>query len=167
MKTFKASLDNLSKGLTVFCIVLSIFVPVSILIPLYTNHQLPFMAYVTVGFVTLIVWVVIIAMYLYRPLEYDVDEKLFSIKMPVRRSKISRLNIKQVRVVEPEELRFVIRTFGNGGIFGYTGWYYNRQIGKMRWFATQRKNYILIETIDNKRIIITPDDPDGFLKEIS
>ncbi len=54
------------------------------------------------------------------------------------------------------------RILGNGGLFGYTGYYRNSTFGNMRWFATQRKNYILIEKNNGQKIIITPDEPDFF-----
>jgi hypothetical protein len=52
-----------------------------------------------------------------------------------------------------------MRTFGNGGLFGYTGKYYNSRFGKMTWYCTQRKNYVLLILSDKKKIVITPDNP--------
>ena len=63
-------------------------------------------------------------------------------------------------------MRFAIRTFGNGGVFGYTGYFYKKGIGSMLWYCTQRANYILIEKTNGKKIVITPDDADGFMKDI-
>ncbi len=37
-------------------------------------------------------------------------------------------------------------------------------MGAMTWYATRRNNYVLITTNNNK-IIITPDNPENFVKE--
>lgn len=35
----------------------------------------------------------------------------------------------------------------------------------MTWYATRLKNYVMIETVNNERIIVTPDNTD-MVKEI-
>ena len=57
----------------------------------------------------------------------------------------------------------VIRTFGVGGLFGYYGQFYNSKIGSMTWYATRQNNTVLVRTIDNKNIVLTPDEPEKFV----
>jgi len=56
-----------------------------------------------------------------------------------------------------------LRVFGNGGLFGYTGWYRNLRDGLHRSYVTHRKKLILLETKDGKKILISPGDPQGFV----
>ena len=56
------------------------------------------------------------------------------------------------------------RVGGNGGLFGFYGDFKNT-FGMMTWYATRLKNYIMIETTDNERVVITPDNTD-MVKEI-
>jgi hypothetical protein len=78
------------------------------------------------------------------------------------------INFSDIKSVKKEEeMTFAIRTFGNGGVFGYTGMFYKKGIGSMRWYATQRKNYILIEKINGRKVVITPDEPDAFISDIA
>jgi hypothetical protein len=54
---------------------------------------------------------------------------------------------------------------GNGGLFGYYGWYSSSNIGSFFCYGTQRKNRILIQMKSGEKFIITPDDT-GILAEI-
>ena len=62
-------------------------------------------------------------------------------------------------------MKWTIRTFGVGGLFGYYGKFRNKTFGNMTWFATQQKNYLIFETTNNQKIVLTPDDTD-MIKEI-
>jgi hypothetical protein len=76
---------------------------------------------------------------------------------------ISRKEIKSIVKISLEEMGMPWRTFGNGGVFGYTGYYSSSNVGKMRWFVSQRKNYILITMNNERKYLVSPDDVAGFL----
>jgi len=85
--------------------------------------------------------------------------------------KISKVSIPypdivQVTLPENKDLRFAVRTFGNGGLFGYTGRYYKQPYGSMTWYCSQRKNYVLLETSAGKTIVVTPDERDAMVNEL-
>jgi hypothetical protein len=63
-----------------------------------------------------------------------------------------------VRTLADNEAKGTIRTFGVGGLFGYFGKFHTPGIGHSTFYATQRKNKILIVTSNDKKIVITPDD---------
>ncbi|MBS4044542.1 MAG: hypothetical protein KGZ59_12085 [Chitinophagaceae bacterium] len=79
--------------------------------------------------------------------------------------KLLKSEIISVGQLEKEKLKGTIRTFGVGGLFGYFGKFYNNKIGVMTLYATRRSNYVLIKTSANKKIILTPDNPEDFVKE--
>ena len=60
-----------------------------------------------------------------------------------------------------------LRVFGNGGLFGYTGWYWNFRDGLHRSYATHRKKLILLETEAGKKILTSPADPQGFVDGVN
>lgn len=72
---------------------------------------------------------------------------------------IERNDIADIRQLAPEQLSGSIRTFGVGGLFGYFGKFSNPKLGSMTWYATRRDKAILIITNDNKRLLLTPDEP--------
>jgi hypothetical protein len=106
----------------------------------------------------------VIVMYVYRTKAVIIDDNGIVIDRIAKRVTINYSDIHSVKTVP--DMRFAIRTFGNGGVFGYTGYFYKKGIGSMRWYCTQRRNYILIEKTNNKKIVVTPDDPDGFISDI-
>lgn len=104
--------------------------------------------------------------YLYSPYAYEIGAHDLIIHRKIGVVQYSLLSIKEVHVMEYSDLGFVIRTFGNGGLFGYTGWYYSKKIGKMRWYARQRKNIVLLTLSNGKKILLTPDDREAFVEEL-
>lgn len=67
---------------------------------------------------------------------------------------------------DPGALRWSIRTFGNGGLYSFTGWYWNRQIGAYRAFATDTKRAVVLK-FTRRTIVLTPDSPEDFVRELS
>ncbi len=108
----------------------------------------------------------VIIMYFLKPLSVIVDNNSITIERKFKPVVIRFSEIKTVRLLQKGEMKGTIRTFGNGGIFGYTGLYYNKTMGSMTWYCTQRKKYILVEKTNNKKLIITPDNPDDFIQSL-
>ncbi|MEI7803091.1 MAG: PH domain-containing protein [Bacteroidota bacterium] len=157
MKKFKCSLDKTSKIIGGI-----VFVPILFLGCLSFANRENDTSYITL-FSSIPPIVILVVTFLYRPMNYTVTSSLIIINRPVSLFKINRIEIAKCSIVSKKEMSGTIRTFGNGGLFGYTGYYRNAKFGTMRWFATQRKNYVLIEKINGKKIIITPDEPENFI----
>jgi hypothetical protein len=104
-------------------------------------------------------------MKLYRPIKYIIDKDKLVIKRPFKDLTLDIKKIKDAFLTKKESMRWTIRTFGNGGLFGYFGQFNNETFGDMTWYATKRNNYTIIETIDNEKIILTPDDTE-MVKEL-
>ena len=103
--------------------------------------------------------------YLYRPLRYVVDKNKLIVKRPIKDLIIEFSNIKDAFLPTKESMKSTIRTFGNGGLFGYFGSFRNGTYGGMTWYATKTSNYLIIVTSDNHKIVLTPDDT-GMINEI-
>jgi hypothetical protein len=76
------------------------------------------------------------------------------------------IDIKSIELLDKESLKGTIRTFGVGGLFGYWGKFSNNKIGVMTWYATKRENAVLITTFSNKKVLLTPDNPELFVSVI-
>jgi hypothetical protein len=77
--------------------------------------------------------------------------------------KILRTDIKTVEHIDKNDLKWSIRIFGVGGLFGYWGKFRNKKMGSMTWYATRRNNVVLVTTIHQKKIILTPNEPEKFV----
>jgi Bacterial PH domain len=164
-QTFKASLDNLSKVLTL------IMSPIFVLWPLYmfyTISQQPNHTF-SGAFILLILFVFLIyAICLMLWVKsYSVTSDLLIVNKFLGNSKIDRSAIKNAKYISKSEMGFVIRLMGNGGIFGYTGFFTSKVIGRMRWHVTNKDNMVLITLHTGKIICVSPDDVPGFLKAIN
>lgn len=67
---------------------------------------------------------------------------------------------------EPEGLRGSIRLFGNGGLFGITGWFWNRRIGRFRAYATDPGRAVLLRYRDGRKVVVTPHDVQHFIVRV-
>ncbi|MCF0060267.1 PH domain-containing protein [Dyadobacter chenwenxiniae] len=103
--------------------------------------------------------------YAFRPVDYRITADKLIIRRPLNEVVIQRSDIATVEAVESDRLRWSLRTFGVGGLFGYFGKFYNPKIGSMTWYATRRNNAVLIKTVKGKNIIVTPDEVAAFVGE--
>lgn len=103
--------------------------------------------------------------YLFHPSGYWVDDTTLIINRPLKNVVIPKSAIQKAELLTAADMKWSIRTFGVGGLFGYFGKFTNTKIGNMTWYATQRKNYVLIVT-GGSRLILTPDNAEAFLQAL-
>lgn len=157
---FNASLDKLAQVVTFIITIIFASIIIGQLVLIIDSVQsVSFFSIPIVGLIYLIV-------FLYRPLYYRITDNLLVIHRPISDIKINLIDIKSVELLDKKRLKGTIRTFGVGGLFGYWGKFTNSQIGAMTWYATRRDHAILITTTSNKKILLTPDDPDLFVSMI-
>lgn len=155
---YKTSLDNLAKGVTIgvtllFAVIImigqfSIIKGSEHTIPIYINIALLLIYFIAFAF---------------RPINYKVSADKLIVHRPFTDVKIDRNQIKSVELLNKEKTGWAIRTFGVGGLFGYYGKFANSKLGSMTWYATRRNKTVLVQTIDDKKIILTPDEPEKFV----
>lgn len=63
---------------------------------------------------------------------------------------------------EPEIMKGCLRLCGNGGLFSFTGWFWNRKHGMFRVFATNTRDMVALK-IGRKTIVVSPDRPAEFI----
>ncbi|MBK6825743.1 MAG: hypothetical protein IPG86_02120 [Chitinophagaceae bacterium] len=112
----------------------------------------------------LLTWVIAYAL---RPISYSITDKSVIIHRLLSDKTIARNNIKSVELFINGELNFAVRTFGVGGLFGYFGKFFKGSIGNMNWYATRRNKIVLIRTYESENIVVTPDDYQNFMRELT
>lgn len=162
MNTYKASMDNLTKGLTIgvsILLLLSGFIPVFTSEFQFTNVITPEPFYV-MPFAMIIILAVT---YGFSPKGYFLANGKFTVLRPFKVKNFPLSDIRSVTAVEKKNLKGSIRTFGVGGLFGYFGLFRNSTYGNMVWYATRRDRFVVIELGNGKTIVITPDNPAAFV----
>lgn len=67
---------------------------------------------------------------------------------------------------QPQGLRGSLRLFGNGGLFGISGWFWNRRIGRFRAYATDPQRAVLLCYRDGAKVVLTPHDVQHFIIQV-
>jgi hypothetical protein len=73
--------------------------------------------------------------------------------------------IHDVRAAVPADFQGAIRTFGNGGLFGYYGRFSSPALGSSSWYVTKRSNAVVLRT-GSKTTVVSPDDVPGFIAAV-
>jgi hypothetical protein len=72
-------------------------------------------------------------------------------------------NLRSVKTA-PGVMRGSIRSFGNGGLFGFYGRFRNSTLGSYRAYATNNDNAVVLDVEGTGYVVLTPDAPDAFVE---
>jgi len=153
---FRTTLDTTSKIITGFITVFFLLFLSQNAIKL--EHETKNM--LTVMATSALLIAIYIYCYGYRPIKYVVNNEGVTITRLFKSVKLDIRNIRQIFPTSKESMEWTLRSFGNGGLFGYFGNFSNPKFGPMTWYATRKNNYVIIEMKDNRTIVLTPDDPE-------
>lgn len=159
---YKASFDNLTKIVTIGVTILFAFICYTPIIfikngsadrsPIFTVVALISVYFISYGFSTK---------------AYQLTEDDVIIQRLFGNVKIKRSEITSVEIIEKGQMGWLIRTFGVGGLFGYWGRFSSSKLGSMTWYATRKNKIVLITKINNKKIVITPDEAEQFISDFN
>jgi len=97
---------------------------------------------------------------------YSIKEEKLKI---LRLGWAKEVDLKDITNIDmtPHAMIGSIRTFGIGGLFGYIGYYRNSILGSYKAYATNTDNTVLIETTNDRKIVVTPDNPAEFMEALN
>lgn len=75
-------------------------------------------------------------------------------------TEIDLTGLKSVEV-DPTATDGSVRTFGNGGLFSFTGKFHNKKLGNYRAFVMDSMNSVVLK-FEKKTIVISPENPQLF-----
>ncbi len=157
---FKTSLDKLAKVVT--AVITILFTAIVFLQLIFIQDFGNTSSIITIT--TLLISYLIA--FIFRPISYIILDEFLVIHRPLLDIKIALNEIENMVVLDSQELKGTIRTFGVGGLWGYWGSFANSRIGAMKWHATRMSNAVLITMGKNKKIVLTPDDPELFVEKL-
>lgn len=154
-KFFPASLNATTKSITGAIFLLAILAPLIIRnsiksddVPIWLPWLMP-----------ALLLIVLAGAFLYRPLGYVVGPSGIGVRRMMGTVRWAAAEMVEVRQISNDEIGYPIRIFGNGGVFGFTGWFRSGKMGWMRWYCTRRENFVVIVLNEKYQRIITPDEP--------
>jgi hypothetical protein len=111
--------------------------------------------------VSLLIYLIALIFGLYKtPISYKILNNNLLIISRFSKISINIQNIRSVRIFDHEDKRGLVRTFGAEGVIGNIGNYSSIKHKKMTILTSRDTNWILINTKDNKNLVISPDDLD-------
>jgi len=150
-------MDSLAKTLTFVVLVVLVIPFITIISQFARIHDM----WLLLGPAVILIGIVVTL--LYRPKEYQLDAEGLHIIRPVKPVRIPLYNIRSIMPVTTKELGYGLRAFGSGGFLGYFGVFYYRNYGRITLYATDRSKLLLITLDNDRKIIISPDDTEGFM----
>ncbi len=160
---YTASLDGLARGVTIIVTVLF----AAIFVAGFGFFDMPGQNVGTgaLSFISMLLIVVYGFCLTQWPRGYTVSKESLIIHKLVGRRVVVLNDINAAFAVKPEALRWSLRTFGSGGLFGYFGKFYNDKFGDMTWYATRVSHFVMVELKDGRHLVLTPDQ-DGLDEEV-
>ena len=118
-------------------------------------------------YTTVLLLVLYFGVFAFRITGYSITTDDVIIHRPFDKIKIEKKDIRSAEVIDKRKLRWSIRIFGVGGLFGYYGRFANAKIGRMTWYATRRDKPVLVVTNYDKKIILTPEEAERFVTALN
>ncbi len=66
---------------------------------------------------------------------------------------------------EPDAMRGSVRTFGNGGLFSFSGRFRNKALGPYRAYVTDPRRTVILRFTE-RTVVISPSPPEGFVDDL-
>jgi hypothetical protein len=65
----------------------------------------------------------------------------------------------------PDAMRRSLRTFGNGGLFSFTGYFRNKALGAYRAFVTDPHRTVVLH-FPTRTVVVSPSTPEEFVRDV-
>ena len=158
---YKASYDMTTKIITAGIIILLLTIAI---LPVFLIDNRGFLITLLISLVHILICIVT---FIYSPRSYSIASKQITIHRIFKDVVFLREEIESYKIIDKADIKGTIRTFGVGGLFGYFGSFYNTNFGAMTWYLTRRDKLVLLITKQNKKILLSPDNPEDFIKAIA
>jgi len=111
-----------------------------------------------------VIFVIVLALsYYFSITRYEITETHIVIHRPFDQVKIRKSAIANVLPIDKKDIRLSIRTFGIGGVFAYTGQFWNSKFGNMTWYLSRMDNVVLLIDTSNRKTLLSPDNREKFI----
>ena len=105
----------------------------------------------------------------FRPTLFVVHPRELEVVWPLKRRRLSRDEITEVRLIDKAELRqkvgFGMRV-GAGGLWGGFGWLWSARRGIVQMYISRTDDFVWIEFGEERPWLITPEQPTLFVRAL-
>ncbi|MEM7802978.1 MAG: PH domain-containing protein, partial [Chloroflexota bacterium] len=104
------------------------------------------------------------ATYLFKVEWYGLDEEKITVKRVIGKVELKLSEIDKIEV-QPFATNRSLRVAGNGGLFGFNGWFRSQHLGLYRAFVTHSAKTIIIY-MGERKVVISPGKPKAFVRDV-
>ena len=80
-------------------------------------------------------------------------------------TELPRVGLESARY-QPYAMRGSIRTFGNGGCYSFSGFYWNKVLGAYRAYVTDPARTVVLQYRSKRTVLLSPAAPDDFIRDL-
>ena len=117
------------------------------------------------GFAALLPLVILFGAALFTIRGYSISSDSILVHRLLWSTALPRASLESAQV-EPDAMRGSLRTFGNGGAFSFTGFYYNKRLGSYRAYVTDPRRTVVLRYA-NRRVVLSPATPEDFVQYLA
>jgi hypothetical protein len=96
---------------------------------------------------------------------YTITPDAILVHRLVWNTSLSRAGLESARFV-PNAMRWSIRTFGNGGFFSFSGFYWNKTLGAYRAYVTDPARTVVLHYRSSRTVLLSPASPEDFVNDL-
>jgi hypothetical protein len=108
--------------------------------------------------------VILIACGLFMVRGYTLSNSTLYVQRLLWSTPIALDHLQSAEIV-PEAMNHSLRTWGNGGLFSFTGHFRNAKLGPYEAFVTDFKRTVVL-TFPDRKIVLSPQQPEKFVASI-
>ena len=106
----------------------------------------------------------------FRPTQFVVHPEVLEVIWPLKRRRISRASIADVRLVNRRDLRLQLgwgMRVGDGGLWGGFGWLWTQRRGIVQMYISRFNDLVWIERTAGRPWLISPERPQEFVRALA
>jgi hypothetical protein len=114
--------------------------------------------------VALVFPAILLGAFLFSVAGYDLNAGDLYVRRPLWATRVPLAGLRRA-YHEPTACRRSLRVFGNGGLYSFTGLYWNRSLGRFRLFGTDLSRAVVL-VLEGRTVVVTPENPEAFVAHL-
>ena len=116
------------------------------------------------GWISLLPILIVLVCAVFTVRGYRLEPEVLRIRRLAWNTRLSLTDLQRVEYI-PQVMQNSIRLLGNGGLFSFTGWFRNAQLGTYRAYVTDLQRVVVLH-FDKRRVVVSPEDPARFVAAV-
>lgn len=164
-RTEKVHLSNTVKIMS--AVVIAIVIVAGIGVPLQglMNSRYDTERYISLGILLFII-LIFVSVFIYAPKRISLSDEGLILYRGLGKVRLPYSEMADIRIYRPSDSVINIRTFGIGGVLGFIGRYYNKEIGHYISYVGDYSQAFLIQMKSGKKYVMSCNNAQEMVEEV-